>query len=104
MKEILKEKYGINATLINPRYITGIDNEVLENLKEKHNLVITLEDGIISGGFGEKISRFYGNSKMKVLNFGAEKNFDDRISIEEINKKYHLTPELIVTDIIKYLK
>lgn len=104
VKEILKEKYGINATLINPRYITGTDNEILENLKEKHDLVITLEDGIVSGGFGEKISRFYGNSKMKVLNFGAEKNFDDRISIEEINKKYHLTPELIVTDIMKCLK
>lgn len=58
----ISENSGIKPTLINPRYITGIDEEMLENLKKEHDIVITLEDGILDGGFGEKIARFYGNS------------------------------------------
>lgn len=60
MLSLLKEKAGIDATLINPRYITGIDNELMEELKADHQLVITLEDGVLDGGFGEKIARYYG--------------------------------------------
>lgn len=103
VKQELKSKLNINATLINPKFITGIDKELLENLKKNHNLVITLEDGVINGGFGEKISRFYGNSTMKVLNFGAKKEFTDRIPIEQLYERYHLTKDLIVKDIEKNL-
>ena len=99
VKEELKEKLGINATLINPRTITGIDEEVLENLKQNHEIVITLEDGVLDGGFGEKITRFYGTSTMKVLNFGAKKEFTDSVPQEELYERYHLTKELIVEDI-----
>ena len=99
VKEELNEKLGINATLINPRTITGIDEEVLENLKQNHEIVITLEDGVLDGGFGEKITRFYGTSTMKVLNFGAKKEFTDSIPLEELYERYHLTKELIVEDI-----
>lgn len=99
----LKESHNINATLINPKFITGIDVEILENLKADHNLVITLEDGVVDGGFGEKISRFYGNSNMKVLNYGAKKEFTDRVSIDELYKRYRLTPAQIVEDILKYI-
>lgn len=99
----LKESHNINATLINPKFITGIDVEILENLKSDHNLVITLEDGVVDGGFGEKISRFYGNSNMKVLNYGAKKEFTDRVSIDELYKRYRLTPAQIVEDILKYI-
>ena len=99
----LKESHNINATLINPKFITGIDVEILENLKAEHNLVITLEDGVVDGGFGEKISRFYGNSNMKVLNYGAKKEFTDRVSIDELYKRYRLTPAQIVEDILKYI-
>ena len=95
----VKEKLGINATLINPHFITGIDEELLESLKSNHKLVITLEDGVLDGGFGEKIARFYGNSDMKVLNYGAKKEFTDLVPIDELYKRYHLTPDLIVTDI-----
>ncbi len=104
VKALLKEKTGIEATLINPRFITGIDKEVLENLKENHKLVITLENGVVDGGFGEKITRFYGNSSMKVLNFGAEKKFTDRLTPEEVYKYNHLTKEQITEDIIALLK
>lgn len=103
VKEKLEGKSNIKATLINPRYITGIDNEVLEKLKEKHELVITLEDGVIDGGFGEKIARFYGNSNMKVLNFGAKKEFVNHVKIEELYEKYHLNEDLIVSDILNIL-
>ena len=72
---------------------------MLEKLKEKHSIVITLEDGQVEGGFGEKITRFYGNSEMKVLNFGGEKEFTDRVSLDELYQRYHLTKELITKDV-----
>lgn len=103
VKEELKTKSGINATLINPCYLTGIDKALLENLKKDHTIVITLEDGEIDGGFGEKITGFYGNSDMKVLNFGAHKEFTDRVPTEELYKRYHLTKELITEDVMKNL-
>ncbi len=103
VKALLNTKLGINATLINPVYLTGIDEEMLNNLKSNHKLVITLEDNVLNGGFGEKISRYYGNSEMKVLNFGADKEFTDRISLSDLYEKYHLTPDLIVDDIAKTL-
>lgn len=100
----LKEEKGINATLINPVYLTGLDEKSLEELKANHNLVITLEDGVLDGGYGEKVARYYGNSGMKVLNFGAKKEFTDRTSMDELVNRYHLTPELIVKDIEEALK
>ena len=99
----LKEQ-GINATLINPVYLTGLDERALDELKANHDLVITLEDGVLDGGYGEKVARYYGNSGMKVLNFGAKKEFTDRTPMDELNKRYHLTPELIVKDIEEALK
>ncbi len=95
----LKEELNIDATLINPRFITGIDENMLNGLLENHKLVITLEDGILDGGFGEKISRFYSDKNMKVLNFGATKEFTDKVDINELYNRYHLTDELIVEDI-----
>ena len=99
VQEKLKEEIGIDATLINPRFITGLDKELLTELLDNHKLVITLEDGILDGGFGEKISRFYGDKEMKVLNFGATKEFTDRVPLNELYQRYHLTEELIVNDI-----
>ena len=103
VKEELKLKSGIDATIINPKFITGVDEELLNNLKQNHDLVITLEDGVLDGGFGEKITRFYGNSKMKVLNYGADKEFIDRVPMNELNQRYRLTKELIAQDIEKLL-
>ena len=95
---------GITATLINPVYLTGLDEELLNNLKADHKVVVTLESGVLDGGFGEKIARFYGNSDMKVLNYGAKKEFTDRVSTDELYTRYRLKPELIVEDINKVLK
>lgn len=101
VKEELKKKFDFDATVINPKFASGIDEELLQDLKQNHKLVITLEDGQLDGGFGEKVARYYGNSDMKVLNFGGKKEFTDRVSIEELYAKYHLTKELIVDDISK---
>lgn len=100
----LKEKYDIDATLINPRYITGVDEKLLEDLKKSHKVVVTLEDGVLDGGFGEKIARFYGNSDVKVLNFGLKKEFLDRYNVDEILKANHLTPGQIAEDVTDLLK
>jgi len=104
VKTQLKNKLNINATLINPRFISGLDEELLNSLKSEHKLVITLEDGILDGGFGQKISSFYGSSDIKVLNFGGKKEFTDRVPMEELLTRYHLTPELIVNDIENLIK
>ncbi|MCM1311894.1 MAG: 1-deoxy-D-xylulose-5-phosphate synthase [Bacteroides sp.] len=95
---------GIRATLINPRYLTGLDVEMLEALKENHSVVVTLEDGILDGGFGEKISRYYGDSDMRVLNFGLRKEFADRYVASELLESNHLTDVQITQDIMKVVK
>ena len=99
---LLKEQ-GINPTLINPRFITGIDPEMLDDLKRSHRIVVTLEDGALEGGFGEKIARYYGPSDMKVLCYGAKKQFVDRYNIAEFLADNRLVDTMIVEDIIKLL-
>ena len=99
--KLIEKKMGVKPTIINPYYITGIDEDLLEKLKDNHSVVITLEDGILDGGFGEKIARFYGTSDMKVLNYGLKKEFLDRYDVQEVLLKNHLTPEQIVEDVMK---
>ena len=83
-------------------YITGVDEKLLEELKKDHSLVITLEDGVLDGGFGEKITRFYGNSDMKVLNYGLKKEFLDKYNIGDLLRKNRLKADLIVEDLLKF--
>ena len=75
----------------------------MEDLKKEHQVVITLEDGILDGGFGEKIARYYGDSDMKVLNFGLKKEFLDRYDVQNVLKKNHLTASQIAEDVLKLL-
>lgn len=104
-KEVAEElkKSGVSATLINPRFITGLDEAVLNGLKEKHKLVVTLEDGQVEGGFGEKVDRFYAGSDMKVMNYGGTKEFTDRLTPDEIRARYHLNPQQIAAEIMQAL-
>ena len=97
----LKEEAGVDATLVNPRFITGVDEALLEDLKRDHTLVVTLEDGVLDGGFGEKIARYYGASGMKVLNYGIRKEFADRYDAGELLRDNRLTVPQIVEDIKK---
>lgn len=95
----IKEKLGFTPTLINPRYVTGLDIELLENLKKNHKIVITLEDGILDGGFGANIASYYGTTNIKVKNYGLKKEFIDRYDVNEILKENRLTPGQILKDI-----
>jgi 1-deoxy-D-xylulose-5-phosphate synthase len=96
-------KQGSNATIVNPRFATGIDREVLEGLRADHQVVVTLENGVIDGGFGEKIARFYSASDMKVLVKGLKKEFYDKVPYGELMERNRLTPKQIVEDVMAAL-
>lgn len=98
--KLYEQKTGKKATVINPYYITGVDTDLLESLKADHKTVVTIEDGILDGGFGEKIARFYGNSDMIVLNFGLKKEFLDRYDVQTVLKDNKLTTEQIVDELL----
>lgn len=93
--KLIKEKLGFKPTLINPRFINDIDKECLDNLKANHSMVITLEDGIVDGGFGQKVASYYGMSDIKVKNLGLEKLFYDRYDANEVLDELGITPEKI---------
>mgnify|MGYP004464701537 FL=1 len=100
---LIAERIGVQPTIINPYYITGLDEALLEELKREHEVVITLEDGILDGGFGEKIARFYGASAVKTLNYGLKKEFLDRYDVDEVLRENHLTAEQIAADVVALL-
>ena len=86
---------GKNVTVINPRYLSGLDTELLDELLKDHQQVITLEDGVLDGGFGEKVARYYGPTDMKVNCLGVEKKFLDRYSPKELLAASGLTAEAV---------
>lgn len=104
-EEVVEElkKRGMNATLINPRYLSGIDSHMLESLKKDHRLVVTLEDGVLDGGFGEKIARFYGTDSMMVKCYGLKKKFEDRYDYDAVARENRLHPRLIADDVAHLL-
>jgi len=101
--EKIAQKTGITPTLINPYYITGLDTDCLEQLKKNHRVVLTLEDGVLDGGFGEKIARFYGDSKVRTKCFGLKKEFLDRYEVSKVLRENHLTAEQIAEDAVTML-
>ncbi len=101
--DLIFEKTGVRPTVIKPWSVTGMDRPLLEQLKKEHSVVATLEDGFLDGGFGEKLARFYGDTGIKVLNFGFKKEFLDRYDVQTVLKENHLTAEQIAEDILKLL-
>ena len=91
---------GIEATLINPRFISGVDNDLLQSLAGDHKLVVTLEDGSVEGGFGQRVASALGATDVKVLNFGVEKKFVDRYKLKDLEAANNLTPEQIEEKIL----
>lgn len=98
-KEVEK-KLGFKPTLINPRFASGIDFKLLDNLKENHKLIITLEDGILEGGFGQKIASYLGDSNIQVKNYGLQKKFYDRYNPEKLLKE----EKMDINSIVDYIK
>ena len=99
---LLAEK-GIDATLINPRYLNDVDAATLDALKPDHQLVVTLEDGCKDGGFGERIAAYYGTSDMKVLVCGVKKGLYDRFDVEQLLSDNRLLDAQIVEDALAAL-
>lgn len=100
----LKDDLNINATLINPVFLTGLDKELLDKISKNHKLVITLEDGIIEGGFGQKVASFYGKYDIRVLNFGIKKKFYNGYKVDEILKDNNLNIDTIVKEVKRYVE
>ena len=100
VRQLLAEK-GIDATLINPRYLSGLDEQLMDELKADHAVVATIEDGSIDGGYGETVARFYGPSAMRVLNFGVRKMLYDRYDVDQLLTDNHLQDQQIADDIMQ---
>lgn len=100
----LLAKQGINATLINPRFLSGIDTEMLDSLQTDHTIVATIEDGSLEGGFGERIASYLGRTSIKTLNFGLQKRFENRYRTAQLEEKNGLLPEQIVASILAAYK
>ena len=103
VSEQLKLEHNIEATLVNPRFLTGLDKELLNSLEENHKLVVTIEDGIVEGGYGQTVASLLGNTDLKVQNYGINKKFYDRYKVEELMEENGLTVDNIVKNIIESL-
>ena len=99
----IEKELGFKPTLVNPRFASGLDKDLLDDLKSRHSLVITLEDGIVNGGFGEKIASYYGPSDMKVINLGLEKKFYDRYNPQQLLESLGITVKKIVERVKKFV-
>lgn len=99
----VEAELGFKPTLINPRVATLVDKETLDGLKKNHKVVVTLEDGVLSGGFGEKIVAYLGDSDLKVKNYGLNKVFYDRYKPAELLKELGITNDSMINDVKKYL-
>ena len=99
----IEKKCGFKPTLINPRFASGLDEKMLNGLAEKHQLVVTLEDGVLNGGFGQSVAAFYAATAMKVRTYGLRKEFYDRYDPRELLKQLGMTTEQIVADVEKLI-
>ncbi|EFQ56773.1 putative 1-deoxy-D-xylulose-5-phosphate synthase [Streptococcus downei F0415] len=99
----LEDQHGIKATLVNPKFITGLDKGLLDSLSAKHQLVVTLEDGLLEGGYGQTIASYLGNTDIKVQNYGIDKHFHDRYDRQELMAKNGLSVDTIVKNILQTL-
>lgn len=99
----VKEEMSLNITVINPRFLTGLDEELLNLLKENHKLIITLEDGELMGGYGQNIASFYGTSDIRVKNYGISKKFHTDFKPEELLKDNGMSVPNITHEIKEYL-
>ena len=98
------ERLKIKATLVNPMFVAELDKKTLKELTGDHKVFVTIEDGILDGGFGQKVAGYLGQFGVKTLNFGAKKEFNDSVAMDELYDRYHLTPELMIADILEALK
>lgn len=104
LADAIQQELQFQPTLINPRFASGIDTQLLDDLQQNHQLVITLEDGILDGGLGQKIASYYGTSKMLVKNYGLEKQFYDRYDPEQLLYSLGMTTSQMLDYVKNILK
>lgn len=102
--DILEKEHGIHPTVINPRFLNAVDSEMLSALESDHRAVLTIEDGILDGGFGQKVASFYADRPMLVRNLGLPKEFVDRFNASELLSANHLTPQGIALQAVQMFK
>lgn len=100
----VKEELGLNITVVNPRFLTGLDEDLLNKLKLNHQLVITLEDGELMGGYGQNIASFYGTDKMQVKNYGISKAFHTDFKAEDLLAENGMSVENLFNEIKEFMK
>lgn len=94
---------GMTPTLVNPRFATELDESALDDFATSHRVLVTLEDGVLEGGWGEKVARYLGGSDVRVLCYGIRKGFPDRFDAEELLARNGVTVEAMVADILALL-
>ena len=94
---------GIDATLVNPRYASGVDKDLLLELAKTHDVFVTLENGVVEGGFGQKVATVLGDTSAKVLVRGLSKEFYDKVSFADLCEKNHLNPSQVAKDVMQLL-
>lgn len=99
----LRDEAGIDATLVNPQFASGLDTELLDGLSQDHSLVVTLEDGLLDGGFGQRVAGHLGLSDVRVAAYGFKRALYDRYDATELMREAHLTPELLYADVMGLL-
>lgn len=99
----LAEQHGIHATVINPKFISGLDHALLDSLADNHKVVVTLEDGALDGGYGQTVAGYLGNSELLVQNYGLDKAFHDRYDAAELLAESGITVDNIVKNVLKSL-
>ena len=102
--KVLADDHDITATIVNPKYITGLDTQLLDSLEDNHQIVVTLEDGVLEGGYGQMIASYLGNSNLKVQNYGVEKAYHDRYKAAELLEESGITVKNIVKNILEKIK
>ena len=100
----VKSDIGLEITVVNPLFLTGIDKELLNNLRENHDFVITIEDGELMGGYGQNIASFYGDTDMKVKNFGISKAFHTDFEAEKLLEENGISVDKITKVIKDYIE
>ena len=100
----LKKEKNLDITIINPLFLSGLDEKLLNSLKNNHQLIITLEDGELMGGYGQNISSFYGQNEISVKNYGISKKFHTDFAAEELLAENGMSISNIYNFITKFLK
>lgn len=100
----VKEEIGLDITVINPLFLTGLDEELLNSLKHDHEFIITIEDGELMGGYGQNVASYYGDSNMKVKNYGISKAFHTDFEADKLLEKNGISVDKLTTIIKEFVK